>query len=208
MKKLFLLVLGTLSIGYAANLKVTKIIEDLNVYILENQYVVKLNGLIPHVTVGSKIEMDLDSFYSLDAWDQSYTIWYGYDSFLMNYQFKPIGVIDKSPLDLTGFKYFIDSQQITQPLNSFTSLYTDNNWFNTNKSSAKSTFPLVKEGPVETVNWVYDEFCSYENGFFHQIYPIYDRNNTNVLAGILNLSKKRKVFLYDNINSLALFERQ
>jgi len=208
MKKLFLLLLAILSIGHAANLKVTKIIEDLNVYILENQYVVKLNGIIPHVTVGSKIEMDLDSFYALDAWDQSYTIWYGYDSFLMNYQFKPIGVIDKSPVDLIGFKYFIDSQQINQPLDSFTSLYTNNNWFNTTKSSAKSTFPLVKEGPVETVNWVYDEFCSYENGFLHQIYPIYDRNNTNVLAGILNLSKKRKVFLYDNINSLALFDRQ
>ncbi|MCH9621979.1 MAG: hypothetical protein S4CHLAM20_14120 [Chlamydiia bacterium] len=240
MKNLLLLLAVTFSC-FGVQLKITRIVDDLNVYIFEKKYVIKTDRPIAHVKVGNRLDIDTGLFYNEVKWNQDiittkrvktgttyqrgydyideygnrvgeYTQsvdQYGYRDEIDRYTFTPIGVLlNQKPMDLMAFHSFVKLRSTVQPLSSFTSIFSDINWFHIDKDVFQDNFSTAQAGNYVTMDYLLDTYSLYEKGYKHRIYPIFDRNNTHYLAGVLNLAKRRKVCLHDHTYSLALFEYQ
>ncbi len=236
MKKLFLLSLCLVGHCFAVNLKVTKIVKDHNLYILENKYVIQTSGCLEAIQVGSVLDIDTNLFYGSNEWIQNhyvtesryvdtvytdhYDIYgyytytssranYAYDTYTYQYTFYPIGLVNKKPMNLPNFTSFVLSRSFAQPLFSYTTVFIGHEWLGDKVDMKTSYFPKSAIiGQEETLQWLLDELQIYEEGYTHNIYPIFDRNYPDLLAGVLHLSSKRKVFLFDHTNGLAIFKRQ
>lgn len=233
MKKI-LMMLALASACFGVRLKVTEIVEDLNLYIFEKKYVIKTDRPLYGIHKGDRLDISTDYFFNEDYWIQNitvtqkrvvgqtedlvydelldvyttvYTDIYDYVDYTDTYTFTPLGLIfDKKPMKLDDFKNFVATRRNMQPLSVFTSVYSDINWFYTNKDPDQVVFPPSSTGEFVSMNWLIDTYEGYENGYKCRIYPIYDRNDKSLLSGVLNLARKRKVFLHDHIYSLATFE--
>ena len=231
MKKLFLLSLCLVGHCFAVNLKVTEIVRDHNLYILENKYVIQSSARIENVKVGSKLDIDTNMFYGLNQWVQDYhvtdyryvdTVYtdhydsygyythtsshdnYAYDTYTYQYTFYPIGIVDRTAMNLSAFKTFVLSRPFAQPLFSYSTVFMNYEWIEDRIEMKTSYFT---EQP-ETLQWVLNELEMYDPKYTHKIYPIFDRNYPDLLAGVLHFSKMRKVFLFDHTYGLAIFQRQ
>jgi hypothetical protein len=238
MKKMLLILSMTLSC-FAVNLRLTKVVEDLNLYIFENKFVIESDRPIYALKVGNRLNINTDLFYNHTHWTQDVlvnetvkvgtTVEYGVDytyvaegesysyttdeyenqTSVNTYTFTPIGILkNKKAMRLEAFKTFMALRTQIQPLAEFTSVFSDINWFHTNVDVDKQSFQSASTGTYVSHEWLIDLYSSYRNGYKHYIYPIFDRNNSQYLTGVLNLAKRRKVFLKDHTYSLALFEYQ
>jgi hypothetical protein len=123
------------------------------------------------------------------------------------FTFTPIGEIEKRAMGLNDFVFFALNTAPNQPLKSFTSVFTDNGWFNgCPKDIIRENLSIANTGYMSTIDYLVDVYKGYPPGLTYEIYPIYDRNFPNYLAGVLSQCYKRKVFLYDTYNALAMFE--
>jgi hypothetical protein len=216
---------------FAVNLRITNIIPDLNICIIDNQYVVQFQGDISKIYKGTKLDLNMDCFYSLQYWNQNIEITekkhlgytqvsgldvdsqthdhYVYETRIYNFVFTPIGIINKRAMDLREFTFFAENTPRDQPLKSLTSVFTDNGWFNgCPKDVIRENLSVGNTGVLTTIHYLLDLYKGYPAGLTYEIYPIYDRNFPNYLAGVLSQCYKRKVFLYDTYNALALVEYQ
>ena len=236
MKKLLLLTLLLAGHCFAVNLKVTKIVNDHNLYIFENKYVIQSASPLEEVYVGSVLNIDTNAFYGLNQWIQNHSVTkyvyidtvytdhydcygyythttsydnYGYDTYTYQNTLYPIGIIKGSAMNLPSFTSLVLNRPVLQPLYSYSTVFIGHEWLGDKVDMKTSYFPTTSiVGQEETQQWLADELNMFEEGYTHKIYPIYDRNYPDLLAGVLHLSKKRKVFLFDHINGLAIFQRQ
>ena len=236
MKKFFLLTLLLVGQCFAVNLTVTKIVKDHNLYIFEHKYMIQTSAILEGVSVGSVLNIDTNLFYGSNQWLHNvnvtkseyvntiytdhydcygyYTHTSSYDNYAFNtytyqYTFYPIGLVNRNSMDLSKFTSFVLSRPSAQPLFSYTSVFIGHEWLGDNIDMKTSYFPSSPiVGKEETLQWVLDELLSFEKNYEHRIYPIFDRNYPDLLAGVLHLSQKRKVFLFDHVNGLAIFQRQ
>jgi hypothetical protein len=231
MKKITLLMFLCLINCFAINLRITNIIPDLNICIVDNQYVFQVDGDLSKIYKGIKIDLNMDYFYSLQYWNQNIEVTekkligrtevsglnveserhdhYIYETTIYNFVFTPIGIINKRAMDLKEFTFFLKNTPADQPLRSLISVFTDNGWFNgCPKDVIRENLSLADTGVLTTVHYLLELYRGYPADLTFEIYPIYDRNFPNYLAGVLSQCYKRKVFLYDTYNALALVEYQ
>ena len=70
MKRALLTALLAVSSCFAANLRVTKIIPEHNIYIFSDKFVVKVDRKIPTLKEGHRLEVNQEYFYAYDSWEK------------------------------------------------------------------------------------------------------------------------------------------
>lgn len=236
MKYFLLLSCAFLAQCFGVNLKVTEVIKDHNIYILENKFVIQSSDVIEGLYVGSMIDVDTHAFYGTNQWtyyhyytvsryvDTVYTDHYdmygfythttsydnyAYDTYTVPYTFYPLGIINKKKMTLGEFTTFALSRPYSERMYSYSTVFRAVEWVGDNIDMKTSYFPTTSVvGQEETLHWLISELQMYEEGYQHKIIPIFDRNYPELLAAVLHLSKKRKVFLHDYCNGLAIFQRE
>lgn len=74
MKRVLLGALLAISSCFASHLRITELIPELNVIVLEDAYVVKVDRMIPTMHIGSRLEFSVENFHNYEAWDQDIPI--------------------------------------------------------------------------------------------------------------------------------------
>ncbi len=219
MKKVLCVCILAFTSCFAIPLKVTKVIPSLNLYILDNAYVVKTSCIIKDVKVGSIIDIDADAWLNEMDWvqevlvDKTQRYWEFGCSYVRFYEtiekcvFSPIGLIGHKPMNKQAFASAILAYGNEDVLESYFQTYKSNEW---NIGLSKTVFSkrfFDAEGIKAHLDWMLEPLDKLPKKFKHKIHLIYSITEPNKIVGVYHASIMRKVCLDDEVFGLALFHK-
>jgi len=188
---LFCLILSSSLFG--AHLRISKIVPDLNLYILEDQYVLKVSSMIPRLNRGDLLDMNIEWFHEKKSWKQKWGFIFNEEVMKCDYKFSPVGKVKSKPVSLEKVQTMFRASIDLYPIKVYNSVYHNRDIFNRKKASDYHDFD--KRGVEVSFSWVVDKLKSFGEKMKHSIYEVYHPVYPEKLTALIVLSRERSVFI-------------
>ncbi len=217
MKKLFFVLVVFLGSCFGERLEITKIIPDLNLYVLNHTYLVKCLNMNKKVKVGHVIHIDPKHLSQNRQWQQEIEIhnsfrmfwnddiWPTYYSSTRTFLLTPIGRISETSLNAETFGDLIIQQNELQDIDFYLQIKSSKDMSGVHKAISKVDF---SDAEVDmSAQWFVNKLYFLSDKLDHKISLIYSFTEPDVLVGVYHKSTRKVFSTEDEIEGLLIFKK-